>query len=215
MARPGVTRDKILGALAAGEPLSSREVILATGLSRSQVYKGLHRCWRAGLILRTERPIFRRERVFKGRGGSSAHTRPFHLYLLGSEGSDDVVVGGLRFVGYDEEHLDARGGGGMSKAGRVLGFLRENKDRAFFSRDVVDALSEHGVRSRDIMANVRRYERQGLVYVRGYKTDEVETPFRRGFLLAWMDDGLPREEAITDAVRRTDAALEGRASGSP
>jgi len=41
MARTGVTRGKILGVLASGEPLSSREVILETGLSRSQVYKGL------------------------------------------------------------------------------------------------------------------------------------------------------------------------------
>ena len=103
----------------------------------------------------------------------------------------------------------------MSKASRVLGFLRENSDGAFFSRDVSDALSDFGVKSRDVMANIRRYERQGLVYVRGYKTDENETPFKRGYLLTWLDQGVPRGQAIGEAIGRTDAALEGRASSSP
>ena len=118
-------------------------------------------------------------------------------------------------MSFSEEHLDPRGGGGVSKASRVLGFLRENVGSAFFSRDVVDALSEFGVRTRDIMANVRRFERQGLVYVRGYKTDEVETPFRRGYLLTWLDQDVSRGQAIGEAIGRTERALEGHASSSP
>jgi hypothetical protein len=135
--------------------------------------------------------------------------------MLKPDGVVDVVVEGRRYVGFSEEYLDPRGGGGISKAQRVLGFLKENRDRAFFSKDIVEALAEHGVKTRDVMANVRRYERRGLVYVRGYKTDETETPFKRGYLLTWLDPDKPRRQAIAEAIGRTDAALEGRASSSP
>jgi hypothetical protein len=153
--------------------------------------------------------------VFKGRGGVSQHTKPFRLYLLRPEGVNDVEVEVRRYVGFSEEYLDPRSGGGTSKAQRILGFLRENRDRTFFSRDVVDALAEHGVKSRDIVSNVRRFERQGLVYIRDYKTDEAESPFKRGYLLTWFDRDLPRKQTIAEAIGRTDLALEGRASSSP
>lgn len=167
------------------------------------------------MVLRTDRPVYRCERVLRGRGGSSMHTRPYHLYLLRPVGVDEVVVGGRRFVAFSEEYLDPRGGGAVSKAQRILGFLKENRDRAFFSRDIADSLREYGVKPRDIMSNVRRYERQGLVYVRGYKTDERQTPFRRGYLITWLDPEKPREQAIEEAVERTNRALEGRISSSP
>ena len=215
MVRQGVTKKRILSVLVAGEPRSCREVIEETGLSQSRVYKGLRRLWMAGKVLRTERPLYRHERVFRGRRGVSLHTRPFHLYLLRPEDREEVVLEELRYVVYSEEHLDPRGGGSVSKARRVLDFLRENGDGAFFSVDVAEALAEHGVLVRDVMANVRRYEKRGLVYVRGYKTDEVESPFRRGYLLTWLDGDLPRDEAIAGAIRRTDAALAGLASSSP
>ena len=192
--------------------MSCRESTEGTGLSRNRVYPALYRCWRRGLVLRTRRPILSHEKVFKGRGGVSQHTRPFHLYMLRPEGVDDVLVDGLRYVGFSEEYLDPRGGGGVSKAKRVLDFLRENGPRAFFSRDIVDALADFGVKPGDIMPNVRRYERKGLVYVRGYKTDESETPFKRGYLLTWLDKDVPRKQAIAEAIERTDTALEGRAS---
>jgi hypothetical protein len=80
---------------------------------------------------------------------------------------------------------------------------------------VVERLSEYGVLVRDVMANVRRFERHGLVYVRGYKTDDRETPFKEGYLLTWVDPRLPREQAILEAVERREAALGGAASGSP
>ncbi|MBW1933237.1 MAG: hypothetical protein JRI56_09560, partial [Deltaproteobacteria bacterium] len=120
-----------------------------------------------------------------------------------------------RYVAYAEEHLDPRGGGGVSKAQRIIDYLEEHRDEAYFSSEVVEALEGHGVKPGDIMANVRRYERKGLVYVRGYKNAERQTPFREGYLLTWLDQDIPREEAIREAVARTDAALEDRASGSP
>ena len=201
--------------MANGVPKTIREGSMETGLSRSQMYNSLALCWRRGLVLRTASPVYGRERVFKGRGGSSLHTRPFHLYLLRPEGVDEVNVGGRRFVGYADEHLDPRGGGRISKARRVLGFLREHGEEAFFSTDVVESLKEYGVRNHDVMANVRRFERRGLVYVRGYKTDERQTPFREGYLLTWLDPKKLRERAIEEAIDRTDRALEGRASSSP
>jgi len=194
--------------LADGRPKSSREVMEATGLKEGQVYNCLFRCWKGGLVLRTERPIYRRERVFKGRGGVSTHTRPYHLYILRPEGLDEVVVEGHRFVGFSEERLDPRGGGALSKARRILEFLKEHGDEAFFSKDIAEALKEFGVKPRDVMSNVRRFERQGLVYVRGYKTDERQTPFKRGYLITWLDQDKPREEAIEEAVQRTERALE-------
>jgi len=215
MSRRGGSRAIIMAALVDGSPRSCREIIRETGLSRSRVYIALYRCWMRGLVLRTAKPIMSHERVLRGRGGVSQHTRPFHLYVLRPEGVDDVAVNGHRYVGFSEEYLDPRGGGGVSKASRVLGFLRDNADGAFFSRDVADALAEFSVKPGDVMANVRRYERQGLVYVRGYKTDETETPFKRGYLLTWLDPESPRRQAIAEAIGRTDAVLEGRASSSP
>ena len=127
MGRLGRTRAKILGILAGGVPMSCREIMEATGLGRYQAYSALSRAWKAGYILRTRRPLYSHERVFKGRGGLSQHTRPFHLYLLGPEGVGDVVVYGRRYVGFSEEYLDPRGGGGrVSKARRVLDFLMDN-----------------------------------------------------------------------------------------
>jgi hypothetical protein len=207
--------DLVLAALSDGVPRSSREVVDLTGLNRAQVTAALSRCWRRGLVLRTRDAIYEHQRIFRGRSGISQNTRPYHLYLLKPEGRDVAEVDGRRFVSYAEEHLDPRGGGSVSKARRIIDFLRLHRDEAYFSNDVVEALDEHGVMPRDIMANVRRFERRGLVYVRGYKTDERQTPFERGYLLTWLDGGVPRGQAIAEAVERTDGALAGQASSSP
>jgi DNA-binding MarR family transcriptional regulator len=211
----GETGRLILVSLEDMGPMSSRDIVKQTELTGAQVYNALHRLWRSGAVLRTRMAIKEPERVFRGRRGVSRHTRPYHLYLLGPDGVEEVVVDGQRYVGFSRENLDPRGGGGLSKAQRVLDFLRENGDRAFFSKDVVEALSDSGVKPRDVMSNVRRFERMGLVYVRGYKTDDRQTPFRRGYLLTWVDPEKPREQAIEEAVERTDRSLQGQASGSP
>ena len=145
------TRGRVLRFLFEASPMSCRDVIKQTGLSRGKVYACLDRCWRAGLVLRTAEPTYEKERVFRGRAGSSAHIRPYHRYLLRPEGLDEASVDGMRFVGYSEEYLDPRGGGKLSKAKRVLNFLEDNPGRAFFSNEIVEALDEHGVRSRDII----------------------------------------------------------------
>ncbi len=211
----GSTRNRVLRSLFEASPMSCRDVIKRTGLSRGKVYACLDRCWRASLVLRTAEPTYEKERVFRGRAGSSAHIRPYHRYLLKPEGLDEASVDDVRFVGYSEEYLDSRGGGKLSKASRILHFLEENTTQAFFSNEIVEALGEKGVRSRDIMSNVRRFKRRGLVYVRGYKTDTRQTPFQEGYLLTFMDQKLPRDQAILEAVVRTEEALAGRASSSP
>jgi len=210
-----VSRGRVLGCLFEGTPRSVRGVVEETGLTRASVGMVLYRLWKAGRVLRTAEAVCERETVFRGRSGSSSHTRPYHLYLLAPGGVDELTVDGRRYVAYAEEHLDPRGGGGMSKAQRVIGYLEEHRGEAYFSREVVEALEGYGVKPGDVMANIRRYERRGLVYVRGYKNAERQTPFREGYLLTWLDQDLPRGEAIREAVGRTDAALEGRASGSP
>jgi len=215
MARYKPTQELVLATLSCGDPRSCREVMEETGLNRAQVYNALYRCWRTGLVLRTRDAIYERERVFKGRAGVRQNTRPYHLYILKPEGRESVEVEGRIFVGYARGHLDPRGGGGVSKAQRILSFLREHGDEAFFSQDIVEALKEYGVKPRDVMANVRRFEKKRLVYVRGYKTDERQTPFKRGYLITWLDPLKPREEAIEEAITRTERALEGQASGSP
>ena len=77
------------------------------------------------------------------------------------------------------------------------------------------ACMHQNVKVRYVMSNVRRFEQKGLVYVRGYKTDERQTPFQEGYLITWLDSSKPREMAIEEAIQRTDKALDGRFSTSP
>lgn len=215
MGRYQPSRSLILSILSDGSPKSSRGILESSNLTEGQVYNSLLLSWKRGLILRTPKPLYQQERVFKGRAGTSRHTRPYHLYILKPEGVDSVEIKGNRFVGFSQEYLDPRGGGKISKAQRILSFLQKNGDEAFFSKDIVSALGEHGVKPRDIMSNVRRFEKQRLVYVRGYDSDERQTPFTKGYLLTWLDGEKPREQALEEAIDRTEKALEGQASSSP
>jgi hypothetical protein len=215
MVRKGPSRSLVLAALGDHGPKSLREVVAATGLGQSAACNALIRCWKRGLILRTKNAIYEYERIFKGRGGMSGTTRPYHLYVLKPEGMDSLHIDGNQFVRYAREHLDVRGGGSKSKAQLILEFVEEHKDKAWFSKEIAESLKNEGVLIRDVMANIRRFERRGLVYVRGYKTDERQTPFKKGYLITWLDPEKPREEAIEDAVRRTDKALTDKISSSP
>ncbi|MDR2203087.1 MAG: hypothetical protein LBE76_02050 [Nitrososphaerota archaeon] len=48
----------------------------------------------------------------------------------------------------------------------------------------------------DVMSTVRRLERKGRMYVRGYRSHDKQTPFRDGFLVTWIADDKPRAEAF-------------------
>ena len=66
---------------------------------------------------------------------------------------------------------------------------------------------------RDVMATVRRYDQR--VYVRGYRSEERQTPFKEGYLLTWIDQNKDRDQAIEEAINRTDIVLAERSSTNP
>ena len=208
MAKGSPTRDAILAALADGKPKSHRDVVEKTGLSEAAVWSALLRFWKEGVVLRTKEPICESKKVFRGRAGFVRILRPYHLYLLKPEGREQLTLDGHELVGFSEKYLDVRGGGKESKAKLILNILKKNWRRAWFSREIADALKDKGVKPRDVMSNVRRYERAGLVYVRGYRTDERETPFKEGYLITWVDKAKPREQALDEAIGRTNLALQ-------
>jgi DNA-binding Lrp family transcriptional regulator len=205
---------KILSVLADGAPKSHNQIVKATGLTGRAVWACLRRCWRNGLILRSKEPLRESHRAFKGRAGVRVNLRSYYLYTLKTTKAPTVTVEGVDFVQYAARFLDKRNRT-TSKAALVLRFLQDHSEKAYFSKDLADALKPMGVRISDIMANTRRFERKGLVYVRGYRTNERQTPFKEGYILTSIDPKKPREEAIEEAVERTDAALSGRSATSP
>ncbi len=215
MVKPPSTQRLIAGALIDGRVRSSREIVEITGLSKPASWEGLRRCWVGGLVLRSEQPRYESERLNKGRAGRPRNTRPFHLYALRPQGVDRVDVDGRTLVAFSKSFLDARGGGSESKARSILEFLRSNSGKAFFSREIASSLQGKGVKLADIMANVRRYERRGLVYVRGYRTHDHHSPFREGYLITWIDQEGSRDEALAEAVDVTNVALSNRETTNP
>jgi len=163
----GATQRKVMAVLSDGSPRSHRQIVDETGLTDKVVESALWRLWKSGLILRTEEPLRERDRVFRGRAGIRSNLRSYHLYVLRPEGVDSLRVKNLRFVKYKK--VEKRG---ESKAQIILSFLKENCDRAFYSNELAEILKEKGVKPSDIMTNVRRFERKGLVYVRGYRTHD-------------------------------------------
>jgi hypothetical protein len=170
----------VLTALAIdGKPKSARDIINATGIDEKTVSHMLSNLWRKHLILRTDKPLFESSRQFKGRAGFKSNTRMYHLYIINDhptgQGEDwtgaettTIVIDGHRFIQFSPEYSDKRGNrGSKSKAQLVLNFLKENSDRAFYSTEIFNALKEKGVTMTDIMTTARRYERKGLLYVRG------------------------------------------------
>lgn len=208
-------QERILAAFDDGKPKSHREIVRATGLTNSSVSRALHDYWKAGILLRTKKPIFEASSSFKGRAGIRKNTRSFYLYLPRPEGGKTTRISGRKFVAYAKKYLDRRGTRGRSKSKLILEFLKHNRGRAFYSIEVVQKLEKKGIKPRDVMSTARRYERKGMVYVRGYRTHDRQTPFKEGYLLTWVEQDKPRDEAVREAVERTSEALAGNASASP
>jgi len=219
MVRIPKTREAIVGSLADGKPHSHREIVAKTGLTGPAIWNALLRAWRDKIVLRTKLPLYKQEKIFKGRAGSTRNLRPYHLYIIRPEGTDHLRMDDQEFVSFSEEYLDARGKKGGergSKAQTISKFLERNKNKAFFSREIADALKDKGVKIRDIMPNVSRFERGGLVFVAGYRSGDRRTPFPYGgYLITWLDPSKPREQAIDEAVKRVDFALEQKGEKSP
>jgi len=202
--------EVILTLLSDGKPRSFRQIVAESGLSKRVVEGALRRLCLNGLVLRTEKPIRRKDRIFKGRAGIRSNLRSYHLYLLKPEDKDSIEVDGLRFVRVKRTKTR-----GLSKARLILKFLEDNGDQAFYSKEIAEALKEKGVSPQDVMSNVRRFERKGLVYVRGYNAYGKQTPFRDGYLITWIDQKKPRDQALAEAIERTENALTKREESMP
>lgn len=209
----GPTQRRLLDVLVDEQPRSLRALREETGLTSKAVGSALYRLWKGGAILRTAEPTYESFRAFKGRAGIKKNTRAYYLYLY-KPLKQPITLQGLRFVCYDEKYLDKRGSG-QSKAQLIRDFLRENIDRAYYSTEVKEALQDEGVKQRDVMSTVRRAEKKGLVYVRGYRTHDRQTPFEKGYMLTWLDNGKPREETLDEAIERTEKALRDTESITP
>ncbi len=216
MGRNPVTRNEIAKVLSDLKPRSVREIAEEAGLTPKVVGAALDRMWRAGLVLRTRQPIRERTKIFRGRAGTSENLRSYYLYVLKPEGKERLRIGEHEFVPFSTEYLDVRGGGRISKAKLILEFLRKHRDRAWFSVEIAEALKDKGVKVRDIMPTVRRYQRRGLVFVKGFTTaGGRETPTEYGYVITWLDRDKPIERAIEEALKRYEAALNRKRLESP
>jgi len=74
-----------------------------------------------------------------------------------------------------------------NKAQLVLNLLKENSDRAFYTTEIAARLKENGVTIRDVTVNLRRYEKRGHVYFRGYRNAGHETPFAAGYIVTCVE----------------------------
>jgi len=68
-----------------GKPRSTREVTERLGVTARAAESACCRYWKAGLLLRSEKPLHEANRVFAGRAGTSYNTRSFYLSVLGME----------------------------------------------------------------------------------------------------------------------------------
>jgi len=60
-----------------GKPRSTREVTERLGITARAAESACHRYWKAGLLLRSEKPLHAANRVFAGRAGTS-----YDLFVL-------------------------------------------------------------------------------------------------------------------------------------
>ncbi len=215
LVRPTSSQNIIISILADGKPKSHRDVLKGTGLTQPGVWQALRRAWENGLLLRTKKPLYESEKLFKGRAGIRRNLRAYHLYVLKPKGVDRLQVDENEYVSFSKRYLDVRGGGARSKARIIQEFLQKNSDRAFFSTQIANSLKNEGVRTVDVMSNVRRWEKHGLVYIRGYRMDDRQTPFKEGYLLTWIDQDRDRDQALQEGIDRTTTALVKQSSTSP
>ena len=133
MSREGATQLKILTVLSDGKPRTSKEINKELRLGSDSVESALGRMWRSSRVLRTAKPNFRNDRVFKGRAGIVSNQRLYHSYMLGRDGASSTSFQGQLFVRYSREYLDKRGSlDGQSKAKMILEFIDKNRDCAFY-----------------------------------------------------------------------------------
>ncbi len=201
-----VLRVRILVLLQVNGPLSLREICSELNMRDDhRVGFIIKRLWKKRLVLRTKQPVFLCERVLRGRSGGVNHVRAVNYYAF----NDGKL--GYEFVFWEDKIKDGRDKDVESKASRILRFLEENKDKAFYSTDIRKVLK---VKPCDIMPNVRRFEKKGLVFVRGYQSHDKRSPFRKGYVISWIEQSKPRETAVKEAFDRTNNVIVGESSSN-
>jgi hypothetical protein len=210
MGRPYSSREQLLALMGDGKPRSSRAVADQLPFTDLAAESVCYRCWKAGLLLRAAKPIRERNRRFAGRAGSRYNTRSYYLFIL-QNGSDETEVENLRFLSFGKTPRVVK----PNKSQLILNFLRKNIDKAFYTSEIAKLLKDQGITIRDIAANLRRYERRGRVFFRGYRTAEHETPFAAGYIVTYLDASKSRSQAIAEALQRTDSLLEGGSHINP
>jgi len=201
------TMSKILAILSDGQPKASADIAKLTGLKPNIVWAALRRYWHNDLVLRSKEQIRKSNNKFRGRAGIRRNMRSYYLYMIKTEDIDHMTINGREYVSYKASGHSSRRPG-ISKAKMILYFLKGNSHKAHFTTDICKALSTAGVKPSDIMPNIRRWEKKGLLLVRGYRLDERQTPFKEGYLISWIDASKHREEAIKLAVEKTEKALK-------
>lgn len=129
-----------------------RDVYEALGEKPSRVDDCFRRLWKKCLILRTAERNFQFEVNHKGRAGCVGYTRAINYYVVNN--CHEIPA---NFVSYEDRKKDGRSRDVESKASRLLNFLKDNKDKAFYSVDIAKELE---IKSCDVMSNVRRFEKK-------------------------------------------------------
>lgn len=207
MPRIASTQRVVLGLLADGVPRGVHVIHLETGLAKRAVEGACYRAWKGGKLLRSKEALFGRLIQRRGRAGTVSNFRSYYMYTLRPEGEDSLVIDGVAYVLYADEYLSSKVPKGKSKSQKIIDYIKENRERAFYSNDIFVALKGEGINKSDIMSTVRRYEKKGQVFVRGYRTEKGQTPFSKGFLMTGLDENLPRKQAIEEAFQRTEKIL--------
>jgi hypothetical protein len=210
MTRWFASRDRLLCLLADGKPRCTREVREELRLTKKAAESVCRTYWKTGLLLRSEKPLLERNGSFAGRAGTSYNTRHYHLYLLDKR-HDETAIDDIRFLSFARTPKIRR----ENKSQLIMQFLRDNPDRAFYTSQIVERIKDKGVRISDIACNLRRYEKKGLVYFRGYRSAEHETPFEAGYIVTYIDPNKDRSIAVSEATQRTQLLIEGGSHSNP
>ncbi|MCD6484903.1 MAG: hypothetical protein J7L47_07335 [Candidatus Odinarchaeota archaeon] len=199
--RKGPIAEKIMRVMIDGRPHTTGEIARITKIKSKKIHDSIKALFQRGVILRSKEYFKANNRINKGRAGIRYNNRWYYLWKL----NDGVYfVDGVKFVEYTNARKDPRGRKN-SVAKRILEFLQKNKDNAFFSNEIATALQ---IPTSYVMCNIRRLEKKGFVYVRGYRNGDTETPFQNGYLITYVSPDMPREAALSDAIKRTDKRLD-------
>jgi len=188
----------VLECLSDRKPRAAVEIAEKTGLNYNQVRGALVRLAAKKLVLRSEKYLT--SVSVNHHGPKRLVTQNLRWYYLWKINDGVQFVDGVKFVEY---RGDPRGNK-ESVAKKILRFLKEHKNEAFFSSELAEAL---GVKASHIMSNVRRLEKKGLLLVRGYMRGNRETPFQRGFLISYIDENEERDKAVKKAFDNTEKRI--------